>query len=155
VPQPSRAQIVKESLTKIVAETEAKWELESIEGFDRHSWSRSALRILTHETEHALFKKSPTETRMMANPCDFKAIERELTEIAAIISEFRPVHHKALGLTGAARDRDLRSWLEWWIRDSEENIQDNVKFIRCARDCDPANDYIRRMFEFASKDWTT
>ena len=78
-----------------------------------------------------------------------------LTELASIISEFKPVYHKALGLVGDKREADLNWWFDFWIKSGGENISGNVKAIRCSCDCDPANAYINKMFVFASKDWNT
>jgi hypothetical protein len=129
----------------------------TIAGKDRRSWSESTIRLLTHETEHALFASAVagpgTEVKDPAIACDFNANRTALTELAAIISEFKPVYHKALGLVGNKREADLNWWFDFWIKSGGENISGNLMAIRCNCDCGPANAYINKMFDFASKDW--
>jgi hypothetical protein len=129
----------------------------TIAGKDRRSWSESTIRLLTHETEHALFASAVagpgTEVKDPAIACDFNANRTALTELAAIISEFKPVYHKALGLVGNKREADLNWWFDFWIKSGGENISGNLMAIRCNCDCGPADAYINKMFDFASKDW--
>lgn len=120
---------------------------------DRRAWSQVATRTLTHETEHALFAHSPAETDIKTNRCDFQFISSSLTELAAIISEFRPVYLKSLALTQPARDAELRGWFRFWVHARGESLAGNVKDIRCRCDCGNADEYIRNTFQFASKDW--
>jgi hypothetical protein len=130
---------------------------DTISGLDRRAWSQQAQRTLTHETEHARFAASaasPGGVKDPANPCDFDAIRGALSELAAIISEFKPVHQKALGLRGAARDAEPAWWFEFWINKGSENIAGNLRAIRCICECDPANAYINRIFDFASSSWS-
>jgi hypothetical protein len=131
---------------------------DTVGGMDRLHWSQRAQRLLTHETEHAMFtaaEKSGTEVKDPAIACDFAANRTSLTELAAEISEFKPVHKKALALTGDARDANLAWWFNFWIKTGGENITGNVKSIRCNCDCGPADAVITKMFNFASKDWNT
>ncbi|HLY53912.1 MAG TPA: DUF4157 domain-containing protein, partial [Stellaceae bacterium] len=130
----------------------------TIGGRDRRTWSESTIRLLTHETEHALFSAAAgpgTEVKDPAIACDFDANKSSLTELAAIISEFKPVHHKAQGLPEDKRAADLDWWFDFWIKSGGENIGGNVKALRCNCDCGPANAYINKMFVFATKDWNT
>lgn len=131
----------------------------TIGGFDRRGWSEQTIRLLTHETEHALFATAAagpgTDVKDPAIACDFDANRSALTELAAIISEFKPVFHKAQGLTGDKRQADLDWWFDFWIRSGGENITGNLKSIRCKCDCDPVNAYVQKMFDFASKGWNS
>jgi hypothetical protein len=122
---------------------------------DRRSWSQEAVRRLVHETEHALFERTPAETKLSGNPCDFDSIKDSLTELASIISEFRPVYLKIQGLAEPAREAELRGMFQFWIKSRGESISGNVKDIRCKCDCGPADAYIKNMFRFASKGWNT
>jgi hypothetical protein len=126
-----------------------------IGGRDRRAWSQEAVRRLTHETEHALFESTPGETKLAGNPCDFNSISNSLTELAAIISEFKPVYEKLQGLTEPARSAALRNMFQFWIKTGQESIAGNLKDIRCKCDCGPAKDYIKNTFKFASKGWNT
>lgn len=124
-----------------------------IGGKTRRQWSQVALRILTHETEHALFDADPAGTKITGNPCDPNAISGALTELAAIISEFKPVYHKAMGLPHPARETEMNWWFNFWVNAKSESLAGNVKAIRCECDCIPADEYIKHTFEFATKDW--
>ena len=131
----------------------------AIAGKDRRAWSEMTIRLLTHETEHALFATAAagpgTEVKDPAIACDFAANQNALTELAAIISEYKPVRHKTLGLVGDKRKAELDWWFDFWIKSGGENIAGNLKAIRCNCDCGPSNAYISKMFDFASKGWTT
>lgn len=130
----------------------------TIGGNDRRSWSELTLRLLTHETEHALFgtaSAAGTEVKDPAIACDFDANRSSLTELAAIISEFKPVLHKTQALPESQRQGHLDWWFNFWIATGGENISGNLRAMRCKCDCAPVNAYIQKMFDFASKGWNS
>ncbi len=129
----------------------------TVGGKTRLLWSQETQASLTHETEHALFATSeatpgPASVKDPANLCSFDANSGALTELAAFISEFKPILHKAQGLTGAAREANIDWWLNFLVFNSE-GIFNSVIDMRCKCDCDPVNSYINRIFTFATQGW--
>ena len=65
-----------------------------IGGKERQEWLTDALGTVTHDLEHVRFEQDFPETKPRRQACDFDDISGELTELAAIMSEF-PVFFRA------------------------------------------------------------
>ncbi len=111
----------------------------TIGGMDRRTWSQGAERTLTHANATCAVRGGRRVVLAPTIPAASMPSGARLTELAAIVSEFKPVHHKALGLAGKARAAELGGWFQFWVKNGGEDITGNLRHIRCECDCGPAN----------------
>jgi hypothetical protein len=110
----------------------------------REDWLTEVLRRLTHEVTHERFLKAKfpfPETQT----CTREALGRELSELAAIVSEF-PVM--------SSDDQRSGSWFRQQLTTEGESIPGTIRAIRCSCECADADALIRSAFDFASSSWT-
>ena len=127
----------------------------TIGGANRQDWLTATLRGLIHETEHARFDAAPAIAKPSPTACDFNAISSNLTELAAITSEFKIVRKRLLAKPEKQRKQELDAWFKFWISSQGESISGTVKAVRCACECTDADEYIKKTVGFVTASWNT
>jgi Domain of unknown function (DUF4157) len=127
----------------------------TIGGQNRQTWLTEALRRLTHETEHAHFDAAPPIAKPSPTACDFSTISDNLTELAAITSEFKVVYKRILAKPAGQRKLELDSWFKFWVTSPGESISGTVKAVRCACECKDADEYIKKTVGFVTAGWNS
>ena len=130
----------------------------SVGGLGAEDWRVQTMQTLVHEIEHAMFDSAalgqPPGTS--AATCRRDAIEPELSELAAIMSEF-PVAIRAIpagaAATHPARIR-LRDWFRHSVTNPAESIAGALTQMRCKCDCPEVEEFVKQTFRFASSSWT-
>ncbi len=128
-----------------------------IAGRDREDWLTQALSTATHELEHVRFTKEFPTTAPRPEACKFEDVSRELTELAAIMSEFPVFYRASAAKSWSARRSALNSWFEYKITKPSkhgERIAGILKAIRCRCECEDVNAYVKRVAEFTTASWT-
>jgi hypothetical protein len=115
----------------------------------RQDWRIEILRRLTHEVTHERILEASFPFPE-SEPCTRDNLRRELSELAAIISEF-PLHHRATDPNAGTR---LTNWFRHQFTSTGENISGPIREIRCNCACADADALIRSAFEFAASSWT-
>lgn len=119
----------------------------SVGGLARSEWLTGALGILAHETEHARYLgAAPIATRNAAS-CKFEDHARNLSEVAAHLSEMRVFYREALTRPEAKRFDRFNGMLDYWINNPSESISGIVKHLRCKCECADADHYITKTVE--------
>jgi hypothetical protein len=75
--------------------------------------------------------------------------------MSAIASEFKIVFKRLRAKPEAERQSELDSWFKFWIQTGAENIAGNVKGMRCACECNDADEYIRRAIAAVTTSWNS
>ncbi|MEE8155502.1 MAG: DUF4157 domain-containing protein [Phycisphaerales bacterium] len=128
----------------------------TIGGKPRDEWRAQTLSTVVHETEHARFE-AQTIAPPSAGACSFDDIKSELSEVAAIMSEFPDRFDFLMRQYGLDPDRleaEQATSFARWIRDGGENISGALKNIDCLCECDDTDEYVRRMVDFVTSGWT-
>lgn len=129
----------------------------TIDGKDRDKWLNEALTTITHEVEHVRFRKEFPKTEPSPGACKFKDVQRELTELAANMSEF-PLFFKSVANKNWGERRDaLHRWFKYKISQPQkhgEAFAGMLKAIRCRCECVDADAYIKRTVDFTTASWT-
>lgn len=134
----------------------------TIGGLSREEWRIDTLQLLIHETEHPRFE---TATAGRAAPagvssatCTRANIEPELSEIAAVISEFPTISRSADTEADPAGPihRSMDNWFQQVIFNGGENIQGALLQIGCSCECPEVDAFVSDTFtEVASSGgWT-
>ncbi|WP_187329378.1 eCIS core domain-containing protein [Halomicronema hongdechloris] len=119
--------------------------------FTRQEWLRWAvLRVLTHETTHARFLGANIRYPSSDENCTEERLAKEISELAAVISEFPFVNRLKQDLQDAWFNHHLKDPTEV----TGESISGAIRDIRCSCECPDADAMIRAAFEFASSSWT-
>ena len=128
-----------------------------IDGMSREDWLTDSLSTLTHEFEHAHFREKFPKTKPRPEACDFASVRRELSELAAEMSEF-PVHYRALAKKSWTERRSgLEAWFKYKLTQPQrhgETIAGILKAIRCRCECDDVDAYIKSVVKFTTENWT-
>ena len=124
---------------------------------DREEWLTKIFGRAIHELEHVRFEQEFLETKPRRQACDFDDISAELTELAAIMSEF-PVFFRAYA-SKSWHDRrvEMNQWFSRNITQPSrhgQRISGILKAIRCRCECRDVNAYLERLVEFTTKSWT-
>ena len=127
---------------------------EEVGGRERKAWLTSTLTTVTHELEHARFKKDISKEDI--GKCKFEDVSHELSEMAAQMSEF-PIKYRA---SAEERWYERGPMLDRWFQrrltqptKHGETLAGILKAIRCRCECDEVNGYIRRVTDFTTADW--
>jgi hypothetical protein len=129
----------------------------TISGWSREDWFTNTLSTITHEVEHARFTKEISRTEASEGACKFEDVSHELSELAAIMSEF-PVHYRANAKKPWHERREmLEHYFETKVKKPSkhgERIAGILKAIRCRCECADVNAYVKRTVEFTTATWT-
>ncbi len=123
-------------------------------GQDREDWLTDTLGTITHELEHARFKKDISKDDIGA--CKFGDVSRELSELAAQMSEFPIIYRGTTDKAWYERRGVLDRWFQYKLTQPAkhgETMAGILKAIRCRCECDEVNGYIRRVADFTTADW--
>ena len=110
------------------------------------------VRVLTHEVTHERFNETNITFPSNQKNCTKETLALELSELAAVISEFPIVE----GLTSDMRE----AWANDRLidprqkKDPGEGIFGPILDIRCSCECGDADALIRAAFTLASSSWT-
>jgi hypothetical protein len=121
---------------------------------NREQWLNTVVQIFQHETEHARVNVSPTVGKN-PDPATTGYANSDLSEIGAILSEFRVINQRAQRLAEPARSAEINAWFEPAIKTRGECIKGNVEDVRCFFECDEANKYIKQISDFTTGGWNT
>jgi hypothetical protein len=128
--------------------------VKTVGGKDREDWLTDTLSTITHELEHARFGKDISKTDI--GTCKFGDVSHELSELAAIMSEF-PIKYRATAeKSWSARRTALGNWFQYKLTQPSkhgETVAGILKAIRCRCECKDVNEYIRRVTDFTTADW--
>lgn len=127
-------------------------------GQPREIWHLQTMQTLIHEIEHVVFDAAGLgqPAGVTAAACSRASVEFELSELAAIMSEF-PTAFRAIPV-GAGAAHPSRTRLAGWftnaINNPHESIQGALTTMRCACDCAEVNAFVRQTFNHVSASWT-
>jgi hypothetical protein len=130
----------------------------TVGGRPREDWRVQTMQTLVHEIQHVVFDAAGLGQApgVAVADCNRADVEFELSELAAIISEFRVVV-RAIPVGAAAghpsRTR-LANWFTGVISNPFESIEGALKSMRCKCDCAHVDAYVRQTFAFVSASWT-
>ena len=128
-----------------------------IDGHERQEWLTDALGTVTHELEHVRFEQDFPETKPRREACDFDDISGELTELAAIMSEFPIFFQSHASKSWKERRIEMDQWFKRKVTQPSrhgERIAGIIKAIRCRCECEDVNAYIKSVVDFTTKSWT-
>ena len=128
-----------------------------IDGQERQEWLTDALGTVTHELEHVRFEQDFPETKPRQEACDFDDISGELTELAALMSEFPVFFQSHASNSWKERRIEMDQWFKRKVTQPSrhgERIAGILKAIRCRCECEDVNAYIKSVVDFTTKSWT-
>lgn len=126
----------------------------------RERWRIETLQVLIHETEHPRFDTAsptrPVPSGITSPTCTRTRVLDELSEIAAVVSEFPTIFHAASAETnpGGPRHRQLAQWFDIAIQSGGENIKAAMRQMGCSCSCSEVGAFVRDTFNFTSASWT-
>lgn len=123
----------------------------------RQDWLAGTLGTLTHETEHARFNAQPGMVAPGAGTCKFADHKRNLSEMAAHLSEMHVFYRAALARPEKGRYDAFFQHFNFWVKNGSEDIAGIVKDLRCKCECADADHYITRTVASVSdsQKWNT
>jgi hypothetical protein len=129
-----------------------------IGGVPREDWRIGTLQSLTHEVAHVVFDTSarPTPAGVATPTCTRANIDFELSELAAILSEFLPVF-RAVPASAAKTDpakMRLDNWFSFKITNPSESIQGILEKIGCQCNCAEVKAFVKDTFDASTGSWT-
>lgn len=127
-------------------------------GLPREDWRVQTLQTLVHEIQHVVFDAAGLGQPGGVGVADCRRadVEFELSELAAIMSEFVVVF-RAIPVGAAAADPSrtrLANWFANAISNPFESIEGALKSMRCKCDCAHVDAFVRQTFTFVSSSWT-
>ncbi len=128
----------------------------TIGGRARADWQSDIIGRLTHEVTHERFLEPSFHSSLPFPPestrgtCSPRVLDREISELAAEVSEF-PLHQ---GTPSPNSNQALGPWLTRNLTKPGENIPGTIRRIRCSCACTDADALIRAAFDLASRTWT-
>jgi hypothetical protein len=128
-----------------------------IGGMDRREWLTDTLQLMMHELEHVRFRKEFPKTEPRAGACKFADVRRELTELAAIMSEFPVFYRASADKSWRERRTEADTWFTYKLTQPSEHgetIAGILKAIRCRCECEDVDAYVKRVAEFTTASWT-
>lgn len=129
----------------------------TITGRDREEWLTRTLSTFMHEVEHVRFEKEFPKAEPRPGACKFEDVSGELTELAAIMSEFPVRYRSSAKKPWHERRADLNAWFRRQItqpRKHGEAIAGILKAIRCRCECVDVDAYVKKTVEFTTGSWT-
>src|SRR5262249_35614699 len=127
-----------------------------IGGLPREDWRIETLQTLTHEIQHVIFDSSGRPAPAAAVGCARAAVEVELSELSAVISEF-PAVFRAVPAGAAAGDPALvrlDNWFNSAITNPSESFRGILKKLRCTGDCAQVDAWGVDTFNFVASSWS-
>ena len=130
----------------------------TVGGRSRENWHVDTLQTLVHEIQHVSFDAAGLgqPAGVAAAACARADVEFELSELAAIMSEF-PVAFRAIPAAAPAghpaRTR-LTNWFNHAISNPGESIEGALTKMRCSCDCAEVDAFVKQTFAFVSASWT-
>jgi len=127
-------------------------------GQPREDWHVQTMQTLIHEIEHVVFDAAGLGQPVGASAaaCPRANVEFELSELAAIMSEF-PTAFRAIpvgaGAGHASRTR-LSNWFTNALTNPFESIEGALTKMRCACDCTEVDAFVRQTFNHVAASWT-
>ena len=124
----------------------------------REDWRVKTTRNLTHEVQHAVFEKAkhPKPAGVSTPTCTPKAVKSELSELAAIMSEF-PVVFRAIpaapGPQQVTAQKRVDDWFELKVTNKRESIKGALQKLGCACECKEVDLFVTDTFNFVTKSW--
>jgi hypothetical protein len=113
----------------------------TIGGKPRALWRAKALQSLIHETEHSRFNTAtaarPLPAGVASPTCTRPVLRKELSEIAAMLSEFPPLSRAAAGEASATGPLHtaLKDWFPFVFHPPGESIEGSLSQMGCDCDC--------------------
>jgi hypothetical protein len=128
-----------------------------IGGIPRSVWRAETLQLLVHETEHPRFEgataaRPPQPAGVTSPTCTRSAVNSELSEIAATLSEFPPISRAVateanpLGPLHAS----MRRWLPAAFHTGGENIKGALRQMGCHCNCTEVDTFVIDTFNEVS-----
>lgn len=120
----------------------------NIGGISRDQWRVDTLQLLIHETEHPRFETATTGRAQPAGvttpTCTRSNIEGELSEIAAVMSEFPTIFNAATAEANPTGPFhvSLNNWFQQSIHTGGENIQGALTQIGCSCNCGEVDAFV-------------
>jgi Domain of unknown function (DUF4157) len=132
----------------------------TIGGVPRERWRAETLEMLIHESEHPRYEAAtsanPAPAGVTSPDCTRGNIIQELSEIAAILSEFQTAIRAANSETNSTGPLH-QSWNAWFnckFKDCGENIKAALEQIGCHCSCPEVDAFVIETFNFESASWT-
>ncbi|MFO0699073.1 MAG: DUF4157 domain-containing protein [Nitrospira sp.] len=134
----------------------------TIGGLSREQWRVDTLQILTHETEHPRFETAtaaaPLPPGVTTATCSRANVLRELSEIAAGLSEFKPLFRAVSGEADPAGPLHTRmnEWFHEVAITGGESFHGALTKMGCSCDCTEIDAHVRATFTevTTSNGWT-
>jgi len=117
-------------------------------GQSREEWRVNTLQILIHETEHPRFESatagSARPAAVTSATCTRSNIVGELSEIAAMMSEFPTISRSAAANPAGPITAMLDPWFEEIIFTGGENINGALLEIGCSCECPEVDAFVKQ-----------
>jgi len=134
----------------------------TIGGKSRALWRAKTLQTLIHETEHSRFDTAtaarPLPAGVASPTCTRTALDSELSEIAAMMSEFPPLSRAAAGEASATGPLHtaLKNWFPFNFHPPGESIEGALLQMGCNCDCAEVTAFVADTFDevTTSGSWT-
>jgi hypothetical protein len=130
----------------------------TVGGRPREDWRVETLQTLVHEIQHVAFDAAGLGQApgVAAADCSRADVEFELSEMAAVMSEF-PIVFRAIPVGAPAADPSrtrLANYFTNAISNPSESIEGALKSLRCKCDCAHVDAFVKQTFAFVSSSWT-
>jgi hypothetical protein len=126
-----------------------------IGGMSREDWRIDTIAGFTHELQHTLFSPATVPAPIGVGCARTPQVESELSELNAILVEFKVVRDAAARNPSAAeRARIMRAFFDRVVPNCGESIAGTLKKLRCLCDCPDVDAWVRATFTFVTGGWT-
>jgi hypothetical protein len=130
----------------------------TVGGLPREDWRVQTVQTLVHEIQHVAFEAAGLGQApgVAAADCNRTDVEFELSELAAIMSEF-PIVFRAIPAGAPAADPSrarLANYFSHAISNPFESIDGALKTMRCKCDCGHVDAFVTQTFNFVSSSWS-
>jgi uncharacterized protein DUF4157 len=132
----------------------------TIGGVPRAQWQTETLEMLMHESEHPRYDAAspsfPLPAGITSPTCTRGAVAQELTEIAAMLSEFPIAFQAASGEASATGPlhKSLDRWFDATAQSGGENIKSAIQQMGCHCSCPEVDAFVKETFNFESGTWS-
>lgn len=132
----------------------------TIGGVSRDQWRVDTLQILIHETEHPRFETAtagkPRPAGVTTPSCTPTNIKGELSEIAAVMSEFPTIFDAATAEANPTGPfhMSLNNWFQQSIHTGGENIAGALLQIGCSCGCSEVDAFVIDTFNEVTTAWS-
>jgi Domain of unknown function (DUF4157) len=131
----------------------------TIGGLPREDWRVQTTQTLTHEVQHVVFEKAPhpKPAGVTTPTCTPAAVKSELSELAAVTSEF-PVAFRAIpaapGPQQVTAQKRVDDWFKQAVTNPGESIKGALLKMGCACECNEVDLFVTDTFNFVSSSWS-